>query len=296
MFAGEPSSIWPPPSSPYPSTEPLNNVAYQRDHAYSGSLDARDYLKPIHIATFNLQGYGRVKADKPQVIDQVARLCRNFEVVALQGIIGPDRDLLPRLVDTINRSGARFDYLEFLEGQSVRLAFLFDTRRIETDRRQLYTVADPGRVLTVPPIVAWFRTSEGPRKSAWTFSLVNVWLDPTRAEQEAQIVPQILRAVQSDGRSEDDVLLAGSFQLETVAINRLMEPMQYRSAAVGSTTDIHQRSALEHLLLPTNAKSEFTGRAGTIDFLRMMNLTLGEAEEITDRLPVWAEFDVMEAD
>ncbi len=41
---------------------------------------------------------------------------------------------------------------------------------------------------------------------------------------------------------------------------------------------------------------EFTGRSGAVDFLRLMNMSIGEAEEISDRIPVWAEFTGDEAE
>jgi hypothetical protein len=42
------------------------------------------------------------------------------------------------------------------------------------------------------------------------------------------------------------------------------------------------------------ATSEFTGRAGVFDIVREFNLTLDEALEVSDHLPVWAEFSVYE--
>ena len=46
--------------------------------------------------------------------------------------------------------------------------------------------------------------------------------------------------------------------------------------------------------LTTTATVEFTGRGGVFDFLREYNLTLAQALEVSDRLPVWAEFSIYE--
>jgi deoxyribonuclease-1-like protein len=265
-----------PPGVGFPTDGPINPDA--------------PILKPIQVASFNLQGFGREKASKDAALDKIARLCRNFEVVALQGIIGPDRDLMPRLVYAINQTGARYDYLETFDGPEMRLAIVFDTQRLETDRRQMYRVADPENKLTVDPLVGWFRVSGVPVNVAWTFSLVNVWIDPTRVATEVPIVPQVIRAVQADGRGEDDVIVAGALASDVTAIQRMVYGVQYKPAAVGASTDIYNRTAFDHILVPIRDRSEFTGRAGAIDFLRVMNLTLGEAEEVSDRLPVWAEF------
>ena len=39
---------------------------------------------------------------------------------------------------------------------------------------------------------------------------------------------------------------------------------------------------------------EFTGRGGVFDFLREFNLSLEQAEQVSDHLPLWAEFSVYE--
>ncbi len=209
----------------FPSTETFTSADVYPASETLGTLDTaptNSFVEPVRIASFNVQAFGRQKADKPLVLDQIARLCRQFDLVALQGIIGPDRDLLPRLVETINRSGGQFEYLELVNyGERSRLGFVFDARRIQTDRRQLYRVQDPNQEIAVDPIVGWFRVRGLPTDKAWTFSLVNVWIDPSQAGREILLLPQLIRAVQADGRHEDDVVVAGSFATETAVLQRL---------------------------------------------------------------------------
>ncbi len=271
-------------------------IAFDAGSAPMTMSPAPEFVRPIHLGTFNLQGFGRQKVDKLTVLDQIARLCRQFDAVALQGIVGPDRDLIPRLVEAINRTGAQFDYLELAGNDRNRLAFVFDAQRLQTDRRQLYRVADPGQELSVDPLVAWFRVRELPANKAWTFSFVNVWIDPERAAEESQVIAPLIRAVQNDGRHEDDVIIGGSFSVETMVLQRLVGGVGYQPAAIGVTSDIQGVTAFDQVLVPNNASQEYTGRAGGVDFLRLMNMTIGEAEEISDRIPVWAEFTPEEAE
>jgi hypothetical protein len=42
------------------------------------------------------------------------------------------------------------------------------------------------------------------------------------------------------------------------------------------------------------ATQEFTGRGGVFDLIREYNLTVDEALEVSDHLPVWAEFSIYE--
>ena len=43
-----------------------------------------------------------------------------------------------------------------------------------------------------------------------------------------------------------------------------------------------------------SATVEFTGRGGVFDFLRHYNLRIDDALNISDHLPVWAEFSIFE--
>jgi hypothetical protein len=51
---------------------------------------------------------------------------------------------------------------------------------------------------------------------------------------------------------------------------------------------------LDQILHPRNATDESIGRAGVFDFLREFNLSIEEALEISDHLPVWADYSIRE--
>ena len=40
--------------------------------------------------------------------------------------------------------------------------------------------------------------------------------------------------------------------------------------------------------------AEFTGRWGVFDMIREFNMTIDEALEVSDHMPVWAEFSIYE--
>ena len=48
------------------------------------------------------------------------------------------------------------------------------------------------------------------------------------------------------------------------------------------------------MLIDTATTSEYLGRSGIFDFLRIYKLTLTEAEAVTSHLPVYAEFTATE--
>lgn len=253
----------------------------------------------VRVGSWALAGFGRDKASKPHVMDLLSRLVRSFDVIALQQLAVSDRDLLPRMVEHINRAGRHYDFLlaapatPYASG-GEQLAFLFDTERIVTDRSQLYTVTDPQDVLTHDPVVGWFRVVGPSPQAAWTFSLVNVRIELARARQEVAVLPGVLSAVRSDGRGEDDILMAGLFQADDAYLVPTVGSSLVTAAIRATPTDIFGIHQTQNLLLPTAATTEYLGTGGPVGFLRLYNLTLAEAEELTPHLPVYGEFAPVE--
>jgi hypothetical protein len=65
-------------------------------------------------------------------------------------------------------------------------------------------------------------------------------------------------------------------------------------AISGVPTNVRGTKLYDNIVYHSLATGEFTGRAGVFDFLREFNLNQDEALEISDHLPVWAEFSVYE--
>jgi deoxyribonuclease-1-like protein len=251
----------------------------------------------IRIASFNLHAFNETKIRKGPVTETLARIIRQFDVVALQHIASSQNDILPVLVDRINLSDRRFEYLigprVGSDGQKQQFAFLFDTDRIETDRDQLYTVDDPQSLVDYDPLVGWFRAKQVNPDRAFTFSLVNVRFEPIHSAKQRELLPQLVRSIRQDGRVEDDVLIAGDFgcsskDLQNVAGLSMMHALDEVATTVSG------ESMLDNILIPTRSTDEFTGRSGVIDFLRQLNLSFDQAMQVSSHLPVWAEFSAYE--
>ncbi len=251
----------------------------------------------IRIASFNLHSFNESKLQKRPVVETLARIIRQFDVIALQHIDARHSGLVPALVDRINMSDRRYDYAlgphVGPDGKKQQFAFLFDATRIETDRDQLYTLEDPQNLIDYEPIVGWFRVKNLQPTEAFTFSLVNVRIDPNSAERERGLLPAIVRSVRQDGRLEDDIIVLGDFssssqQLQEVAgLNMTM-------ALEEVATTVSGEWMLDNILFPARSTDEFTGRSGVIDFLRQLNLSYDQSMQISMHLPVWAEFSPFE--
>jgi deoxyribonuclease-1-like protein len=251
----------------------------------------------IRVASFNLHAFNETKLRKAPVTETLARIIRQFDVVAIQHISSRQNDILPLLVDRINMSDRRFEYMigprVGTDGQKQQFAFLFDTDRIETDRDQLYTVDDPQSLMDYDPLVGWFRAKQVNPERAFTFTLVNIRFDPIYSSKQRELLPRLVRSIRQDGRIEDDVLLLGDFGCSSKELQNVTG-LSMVHAIDDIATTVSGESMLDNILIPTRSTDEFTGRAGVIDFLRQLNLSYDQAMQVSSHLPVWAEFSAFE--
>ncbi|MFN3189904.1 MAG: endonuclease/exonuclease/phosphatase [Aureliella sp.] len=289
-----------------PSTEASGSPVGSMTSAAAGTskanlLGKRARIKnagsSIRVASFNTSSLGPAKMAKSHAMESLVKIARRYDVIALQGIQTSRDDVLPILIERLNQSGRQYDYLIGPRvgriAPKMQYAIVFDTERLETDRYQLYTVDDPEDLITYEPLVGWFRCKDVPASEAFTFSLINVMVDPNLAEAEHKILPLIAQAVLSDGRDEDDWIIAGDIRGNAASIGTL-DPLQTRFAIRDIPTDLSGTQSLDTIFFSSQATAEYTGRSGAFDFLRKFNLSLESALEVSEHMPVWAEFSVVE--
>ncbi|EAQ80493.1 deoxyribonuclease gamma (precursor) [Blastopirellula marina DSM 3645] len=252
----------------------------------------------IRIASFNIQVFGRSKADKPHVMARLAQIVRQYDVMAIQEIRSLDQSILPEFIDQINAAGRHYDYVIGPRlGRSdskEQYAYIYDTASIELDRTQLYTIDDPGDALHREPLVAWFRVRGPNPEQAFTFTLVNIHTDPDEVKDEINVMDDVLRAVRGDGRGEDDVILLGDFNTDERNLGEFGSLTGLSPAVTGMMTNTRGTASYDNLYFTLPATSEFTGRGGVHDYVREFNLSIDEALEISDHMPVWGEFSIYE--
>ena len=251
----------------------------------------------IRIASFNIQVFGESKLQEPDVMEVLANVVRQFDVVAIQEVRAKSQDVLPRFVELINAGGAQYDYVIGPRlgrtSSKEQYAFVFDRATIEIDPRSLYTVEDPDDLLHREPFVAGFR-ARGPPETAFTFTLINIHTDPDEVPQEMAALDDVYRAVQRDGRNEDDVILLGDLNADDQALGPLGAVSGIAWAISGTPTNTRGTKQYDNLLFHREATTEFTGQAGVLDLMREFNLSQTAALEVSDHLPVWAEFSTLE--
>ena len=285
---------------PYADLEPTTERAEAGNADESASIAPQVLrrFKNIRIATWAMDGFGPSKLNSEVARRNLVRVVRQFDIIALQQVSSIERDLVPRIVDAVNEGSRRYDYVigrpTGPKDRPEQLVFLFDVSRVHVDRSQTYTLADPDNQVTFDPLVAWFTTAQPAASEAWTFSLVNIRVDLSRAAAEVALLPSMMKSVKNDGRREDDVIMTGLFQADDSYLTSTFDNPSIAMAVRNVSTDVFNRHQTANILMDRQTTSEAIGRSGTFDFLRVYNLGVAEAEATTSHLPVYAEFTANE--
>ena len=252
----------------------------------------------IRVATINLGPFDRQKLGKRHVVGYLVKVIRQFDVVAIQDVRARNQGLLVEFVEQLNSEGRHYDFV--LPSEVGRdpveqySAFLFDQASVHLDRNTVYSVQDEAGRFRREPLVASFQ-ARGPNEGeAFTFTLINVHTDPRQTVIELDLLDDVFRAVRDSGRGEDDIVLLGDLNADERHLGQLGEVPNIAWAIFDLPTTTRGTRLVDNILFDVRATAEFTGRSGVVDLIREFNLTMREAVEISDHLPVWAEFSVYE--
>ena len=94
---------------------------------------------------------------------------------------------------------------------------------------------------------------------------------------------------------EDDVILLGDLNASEKQLGKLGKIRGMRWTVTGVTTNTRKNKAYDNILFHGQATQEYTGRWGVYDLERNLGLNRDQALQVSDHLPIWADFRVWEA-
>ncbi len=297
------------PQNPYPQNQypqnqsgpslPAITASYRGQAGPNAPPTPLEGGPTIRIATFNIQVFGDAKASKPYVMSTLAAIVQNFHVVAIQEIRTQDDYFIDNFLrNYVNRDGRQYSRVVGPRLGRTRsteqYAFLYDTAAIELNPSSVYTVNDPDDLLHREPLVAQFRT-RAPPNQAFTFTLIDIHTDPDETASELDTLGQVYQVVQRTAAGEDDIILLGDLNVDDQHLGALGRVQNVRPIVRGVPTMATMTTQNDNIILNQLATTEFTGRWGVFDVGRMFNLSQEQVLQVSDHLPVWAEFSAYEA-
>lgn len=253
---------------------------------------------PVRIASFNIQVFGTAKLRKRPVMNVLAEVARRFDVLVIQEVRAKDDRVLPTFVEMINATGRHYDFVIGPRlgrtSSKEQYAFVFDTTRIECDRKSMYTVADPQDRFQREPTVARFRVRAAGEGQPFTFALADIHTEPDEAANELNALADVYVGIQNDGSGEDDVILLGDLNADEYHLGRLGQLPGIFHVVTGVTTNTRRTHMYDNLIFDRRRTVEYTGRWGVLDLRNEYQLSLEQALEVSDHFPVWAEFSPYE--
>jgi len=283
-------------TSNYPAATAPSRAPAPRSPVFAGG-------PTIRIASFNIQVFGDAKAAKPYVMQTLALAIRNFHVVAIQEIRTQDSYFLDNFLRSYVNADGRH-YYDYAIGPRLgrsnskeQYAFIYDTTAVEVNRQSIYTVNDPQDLLHREPLVALFRVRGPPPTEAFTFMLVNIHTDPDETKEELDTLADVYHAVRQSSGGEDDVIILGDLNVDDQHLGRLGQIPGVRPIVTKVFTNTRQNALYDNFVVHQQSTAEFTGRWGVFDVRQLVNpqLTLDQALEVSDHLPIWAEFSAYES-
>jgi len=255
----------------------------------------------FRIASFNIQVFGDDKASKPYIMQTLALIVRNFQIVAVQEIRTKNDYLLDTFLrDYVNAGGGR--YYDYVIGPRLgrsnskeQYAFIYDASAVDVNRGRIYTVNDPQDLLHREPLVAMFRTRGPAPHEAYTFVLVNIHTDPDETDEELDTLADVYHAVRQASGGEDDIIILGDLNVDDRHLGRLGQIPGVRPVVTGVFTNTRQTKLYDNIVFHRQSTAEFTGRWGVYDVQRVHQLSPDQARQVSDHLPVWAEFSAYES-
>ncbi len=263
---------------------------------------AQPVAKPwdaVLIASFNIQVFGESKMSKPHVVNVLAQVVRQFDVVAIQELRSKNDQIVPSFVQQVNATGGRYHFIvgprEGRTNSKEQYIFIYDTDRIEVDLASPAVFPDPADRLHRPPLCVRFRTRIIPEHMAFTFWLVNTHTDPDEVPQELAALGDVFRGMQAARPDEDDVIMLGDLNAGPPQFQPLAPIPGLAWAIDGVTTNTRGTKTYDNLVFSLPATSEYLGRWGVLDLQQTFGLSQEAALEVSDHNPVWAAFYPAEA-
>lgn len=259
----------------------------------------------IAMGSFNIKSFGMTKMSNPNVVSILTDIVRRFDIIAIQELRDKDQGVIPEFLRYINANGANYAAAVgprqgYTSGGRETTYFEQTVFIYNADLVELigptYAAYDRHEIMYRPPFIGHFRCLGVPPEQAFTFVLMNVHVAPKRAHEEFEALQEIIGGVYANHQGEDDFILLGDLNDEPDKYQRYQWMRnQYPALPSEWKTNTVQTEAYDNIVFDAGYTAEFTNQSGVLNLMDEYRLTLPQAQLVSDHMPVWAVFSVLEA-
>jgi len=251
----------------------------------------------IKIASFNIQVFGRSKASKPEVMEVLAHIISQFDIVAIQEIRDKSGTAIKALEVGVDALGENYDFLlgPRLGRTSSKEQYAFMYRVSTIKPGEAYTYQEAGDdVIHREPFIAQFSAKQG----NFDFVLITSHVDPDDVDQELAIFPKIVADAKNRFPGEADIMILGDLNADCAYFDEnqqitLRDPDQYKWLIPNKmdTNVAGDSCAYDRMIITDSMNAYFTGDAGVFRFDEIYELDC-EPKKVSDHYPVYGVFRI----
>ena len=245
------------------------------------------------LISWNLENFGQSKSN--QTINYIANTIKDFDIIAIQEVVAGNggAQAIARLVDELNRTGAKWDYTisdptSSSAYKTERYAFIWKTRKIKKIGKAWLEKKYNLEIDREP----YYCTFQYKNKQ---FTIANFHAITKNRQPETEI--KYFKFLPAEYPSLN-LIFAGDFncpQSHTVFIP--LKNMGYKSIVINQKTSLKKECkngkclASEFDNMYYNSSKFKLINSGVIPFYKDFN-SLQEARVISDHIPIWFEFSL----
>jgi endonuclease/exonuclease/phosphatase family metal-dependent hydrolase len=245
----------------------------------------------VTIATFNIQVFGKSKRSKPEVMEVLADIADEFDILAVQEIRDISGETPGVYLDAMNAQGDEAHEMVVSprlgrSSSKEEYAFYYDTDVVEIVGEPA-TYPDPGDVFEREPFLARFRVG------GLDFVLANIHIKPDDAVAEIDALDDV-HAWGTSRFGDLDIIIAGDLNADCTYFNedtqRGVLDMNWITPKGFDTTVRDTDCTYDHFVITDSLLDAYTGSIGVFRFDTAYGLTQEAAVAVSDHYPVFAVF------
>ncbi len=253
----------------------------------------------IVVGSFNIQDFGVAKLGNSDAMAIIVDIVRKFDIIAIQELRSTDQTVVPKFVELLNINGESYNYIVGpRQGYTIRkeqYIYIYDASKIELVGEP-YIANDPQDAMHRSPLVASFRCRQAPEGQGFTFTILNLHIDPDDVPAEMQTMLDIVPGIRQMHAAEDDFIILGD--LNSPPRYFMSFPwLQNQRALIRDTWATKPRSGrnTDNIVIDAVRTAEYQGMSGVVNLMKEYDLSVEQALIVSDHMPVWGVFSTVEA-